>query len=94
MLTAQWLYGMSGCLIAALGLRTALLHACLLHRVIAINVTGAGVFMVLIAVAYRGAGHAAGPRPPRPGTDRDRRGGERYRPGPGAGEATDCGANQ
>jgi multicomponent Na+:H+ antiporter subunit C len=63
MLTVQWLYGMSGCLIAALGLRTALLHACLLHRVIAINVTGAGVFMVLIAVAYRGAGMPPDPVP-------------------------------
>jgi len=38
MLTAQWLYGLTGCLIVALGLRTALLHKSLLHRLIGINV--------------------------------------------------------
>ena len=63
MLTAQWLYGLTGCLIAALGLRTALLHTMLMHRLIGINIMGAGVFLVLIAVAYRGAGVAADPLP-------------------------------
>jgi multicomponent Na+:H+ antiporter subunit C len=63
MLTAHWLYGMSGCLIVALGLRTALLHAVLLQRLIGINVMGAGVFLMLIAVAYRGPGVAPDPVP-------------------------------
>jgi len=54
MLTAQWMYGLAGCVIMALGLRGALLHASLLQRIVAINVMGAGVFMLLIAVAYRG----------------------------------------
>ena len=63
MLTAQWLYGLTGCLIVALGLRTALLRAALLQRVVAINVTGSGVFLVLIAVAYRGTGVAPDPVP-------------------------------
>jgi len=63
MLTAHWLYGMTGCLIAALGLRTALLHAALLHRLIGINVMGAGVFLVLVVVAYRGPGVAPDPVP-------------------------------
>jgi multicomponent Na+:H+ antiporter subunit C len=63
MLTAHWLYGLTGCLIAAAGLRTALLHAVLLHRLIGINVMGAGVFLVLIAVAYRGPGVAPDPVP-------------------------------
>jgi len=63
MLTAHWLYGLTGCLIVALGLRTALLHAALLHRLIGINVMGAGVFLVLIAVAYRGPGVAPDPVP-------------------------------
>ena len=49
MLIAEWLYGLTGCLIVALGLRTALLHTSLLHRLIGINVMGAGVFLVLIA---------------------------------------------
>ena len=63
MLTAQWLYGLTGCLIVALGLRTALLHASLLHRIVALNVMGAGVFLVLIAVAYRGPGLPPDPVP-------------------------------
>jgi multicomponent Na+:H+ antiporter subunit C len=63
MLTAQLLYGLTGCLIVALGLRTALLHASLLHRVVAINVLGAGVFMILIAIAYRGPGIPPDPVP-------------------------------
>ena len=54
MLTAQLLYGLTGCVIVALGLRGALLHSSLLQRVVAINVMGTGVFMMLIAVAYRG----------------------------------------
>jgi len=54
MLTAQLLYGLTGCVIVALGLRGALLHPSLLQRVVAINVMGAGVFMMLIAIAYRG----------------------------------------
>jgi multicomponent Na+:H+ antiporter subunit C len=54
MLTAHWLYGLTGCLIVALGLRAALLQTSLLRRVVAVNVMGTGVFLVLIAVAYRG----------------------------------------
>ena len=63
MLTAQWLYGLAGCLIVGLGLRSALLQAALLQRVIAINVMGSGVFLVLIAVAYRGTDTAPDPVP-------------------------------
>ena len=63
MLTAQVMYALTGCLLVALGLRTALLHASLLHRVLALNVMGAGVFMLLIAVAYRGPGLPPDPLP-------------------------------
>ena len=63
MLTAQVLYGLTGCLIVALGLRTALLHPSLLQRVIGINVMGSGVFLLLIAVAYRGPGMPPDPVP-------------------------------
>jgi multicomponent Na+:H+ antiporter subunit C len=63
MLTAHVMYGLSGCLLVALGLRTAVLHASLLRRVLAINVMGAGVFMMLIAVAYRGPGVPPDPVP-------------------------------
>jgi len=63
MLTAQWLYGLTGCIVVALGLRAALLHPSLLQRVVAINVMGSGVFLVLIAVAYRGPGVPPDPVP-------------------------------
>lgn len=63
MLTAQWLYGFAGCLIAALGLRATLLHTVLLRRLIGINVMGAGVFLILVAVAYRGPGTTPDPVP-------------------------------
>jgi len=63
MLTAQVLYGLTACVIVALGLRAALLHTSLLQRVVAINVMGAGVFMLLIAVAYRGPGLPPDPLP-------------------------------
>jgi multicomponent Na+:H+ antiporter subunit C len=63
MLTAQLLYGLAACLIVALGLRTALLHASLLRRVLAVNIMGAGVFMLLIAVAYRGPSQSPDPLP-------------------------------
>jgi multicomponent Na+:H+ antiporter subunit C len=63
MLTAQWLYGLTGCVVVALGLRAALLHPSLLQRIVAINVMGSGVFLVLIAVAYRGPWVAPDPVP-------------------------------
>ena len=63
MLTAQVLYALTGCLVMALGLRTALLHASLLRRVVAINVMGTGVFMILLAIAYRGPELAPDPVP-------------------------------
>ena len=63
MLTTQILYALTGGVIVALGLRGALLHASLLQRIMAINVMGAGVFLLLIALAYRGPGLAPDPVP-------------------------------
>jgi multicomponent Na+:H+ antiporter subunit C len=54
MLTVQWLYGLAGCLIIGIGLRSALTGSSMLRRILAINIMGAGVFMLLITVAYRG----------------------------------------
>jgi len=47
-------YGLTGVGLFALGLRAALLQRVLLGRVLAINVCGAGVFLVFLALAYRG----------------------------------------
>ena len=54
MLTAQWLYGLAGCLVIGIGLRSALTGSSMLRRILAINIMGAGVLMLLITVAYRG----------------------------------------
>lgn len=43
-----------GIALFVLGLRGALLHPAILGRVLAINVSGAGVFLVLVSLAYRG----------------------------------------
>ncbi|MGD2074994.1 MAG: NADH-quinone oxidoreductase subunit K [Gammaproteobacteria bacterium] len=59
----ETLYGLSGAALFALGLRGALLHRHLLGRVLAINVCGAGVFLVLVALAYRGPTLAPDPVP-------------------------------
>jgi multicomponent Na+:H+ antiporter subunit C len=48
------IYGLTGVGLFALGLRGALLHLSLLGRVLAVNVCGAGVFLVLLTLAYRG----------------------------------------
>jgi multicomponent Na+:H+ antiporter subunit C len=59
--TAQLLYGGAGLMLFVLGIWSFLVHEPLLRKVIALNITGAGVFHVLIAVAYRG--DAAPPDP-------------------------------
>ena len=63
MLTAQWLYGMAGCLLIGIGLAHAILCRRLVKRVLAITVMGAGVFMLLVTTAYRGPDSAPYPVP-------------------------------
>ena len=58
MLFAEVTYALTGVGLFALGLRGALLRRSLLGRIIAINVCGAGVFMLFVAIAYRGPGLA------------------------------------
>jgi multicomponent Na+:H+ antiporter subunit C len=53
-MTAQFLYGGAGLVLFMLGLWSFLVHDPLLRKLIALNIMGAGVFHVLIAVAYRG----------------------------------------
>lgn len=54
MIETAALYGLLGVVLAGLGLRAALLQPELLRKVLALNVLGAGVFLILIATAYRG----------------------------------------
>ncbi|NNJ65732.1 MAG: Na+/H+ antiporter subunit C [Xanthomonadales bacterium] len=58
MLFAEITYALAGVGLFALGLRGTLLRRSLLGRIIAINVCGAGVFMLFVAIAYRGPGQA------------------------------------
>ncbi len=53
-MTTELLYGAAGIALLLLGLWSFLVHRPLLRKLIAINVMGAGVFHVLVAVAYRG----------------------------------------
>lgn len=48
----QMLFGLTGVALMVLGLRGALLHTSNLGRVIAINVCGAGVFLMFVAIAF------------------------------------------
>ncbi|RKT46182.1 NADH-quinone oxidoreductase subunit K [Thiocapsa rosea] len=63
LLYAQLLYGGSGIILVLLGLWSFLVHAPLLRKLIAINVMGAGVFLILVAIAYRGIDTAPDPIP-------------------------------
>ena len=63
MLTANLIYAFAGTALFVLGLRNALLHAALLGRVLAINLCGAGVFLILVSLAYRGPATAPDPLP-------------------------------
>ena len=57
------LYALTGAALFLLGLRATLLRAGLLARVVALNVSGAGVFLILVAIAYREAGQPVDPIP-------------------------------
>jgi multicomponent Na+:H+ antiporter subunit C len=57
------LYALTGAGLIGLGVRGVLLSCALVRRVIALNVMGAGVFLILIATAYRGTGQTPDPVP-------------------------------
>ena len=50
----QMIYGLAGIALFSLGLRMVFSPIALLRRILAINIAGAGLFLLLIAVAYRG----------------------------------------
>ena len=63
MLVEHMIYGLTGIMLFAIGLRAAMLHASILARIIALNVCGAGVFLTFISIAFQGDGEAADPIP-------------------------------
>jgi multicomponent Na+:H+ antiporter subunit C len=54
MISTELLYALAGVGLFAIGLRATLLHHLLLPRLLALNVCGAGVFLIFIAIAYAG----------------------------------------
>lgn len=63
MISSELLYGLCGIGIFSLGLRATLLHQDLLLRLLALNVCGAGVFLIFVAIAYQGKDLLADPVP-------------------------------
>ncbi len=63
MMFAELVYGLAGAGLFAMGLYGALLRRSVLGRILSINVCGAGVFMMLVAIAYRGLERTPDPVP-------------------------------
>jgi multicomponent Na+:H+ antiporter subunit C len=63
MLSVPVIYGLAGILLFSFALRVALSRVAFLRRVLAINVAGAGLFLVFISAAYKGPEQAADPVP-------------------------------
>lgn len=63
MVTATLIYGLSGLGLFVIGLYGALMPRGLLARILAVNVSSAGVFLMLVALAYRGADQLPDPLP-------------------------------
>jgi multicomponent Na+:H+ antiporter subunit C len=56
-------FALAGVVLMVLGAHAAILQAQVLRKIIAVNVMGVGVFLILIATAYRGITTAADPVP-------------------------------
>ena len=63
MISEQLLYSLAGVALFGIGLRATLLHHMLIPRLLALNVCGAGVFLIFIAIAYAGIESIADPIP-------------------------------
>lgn len=63
MLAQALIYGLAAAGLFVIGLRGALLHSSALARILAINVCGAGVFLMFVVVAWRGPATAPDPVP-------------------------------
>ncbi|MBT2968743.1 MAG: Na+/H+ antiporter subunit C [gamma proteobacterium symbiont of Ctena orbiculata] len=53
-MTQVLLYALTGAVLFMLGVRAALLRDTVLPRLLALNVSGAGVFLIFVSLAYRG----------------------------------------
>ena len=55
-MTPDLLYGLTGIALFAMGLHALLVRPRFLRKVLGLNVAGSGVFLLLVAIAYRGDG--------------------------------------
>ncbi len=62
-MNAMIFYALTGIGLFTLGLYALIVHAHLLRKILAINVMGSGVFLVLVALAARNQGVAPDPVP-------------------------------
>ncbi len=63
MILTQLIFGITGGLLFATGLYSALVRDSLLARILAVNISGAGVFLAFVAIAYRGLEETPDPVP-------------------------------
>lgn len=62
-MSPAFLYAAAGALLFCMGLLALAVRPHLLHKVLAVNVAGSGVFLVYIAMAYRGGAASTDPVP-------------------------------
>lgn len=62
-MTTQLIYGGSGLILFLLGTWSFLVHGALVRKLVALNLMGAGVFHLFVALAYRGLDRAPDPVP-------------------------------
>ena len=55
-MNAVFLYALAGVVLLGLGLHALIVHASLLRKILAVNIMGSGVFLILVALARRAGG--------------------------------------
>ncbi|MCG7979891.1 MAG: NADH-quinone oxidoreductase subunit K [Candidatus Thiodiazotropha endolucinida] len=62
-MTQALIYALTGAVLFMLGVRSALLRDSLLARILGLNVSGAGIFLIFVSLAYRGDSMPTDPIP-------------------------------
>ncbi|MES9922741.1 MAG: NADH-quinone oxidoreductase subunit K [Candidatus Thiodiazotropha endolucinida] len=62
-MTQALIYALTGAVLFMLGVRSTLLRDSLLSRILGFNVSGAGVFLIFVSLAYRGDSMPTDPIP-------------------------------
>ncbi|MBT3012768.1 MAG: NADH-quinone oxidoreductase subunit K [Candidatus Thiodiazotropha sp. (ex Lucina aurantia)] len=62
-MTQALIYALTGAVLFMLGVRSTLLRDSLLARILGLNVSGAGIFLIFVSLAYRGDSMPTDPIP-------------------------------